>query len=91
MRVRGIGIGGTVLGFLMFASVALAQDPTGPAYAGAGPDIDQQVSVGQVAANQTGALPFTGLDLTLALLAGSLLVAMGLVTRRIARNRGVAK
>ncbi|MDX6397858.1 MAG: hypothetical protein QOJ43_1266 [Gaiellaceae bacterium] len=91
MRVRGVGIAGTVLAFLMFVSVALAQEPTGPAYAGAGPDIDEQVSRGQVAAGQAGALPFTGLDITLALLAGLLLVAMGLLTRRIARNRGVAK
>jgi hypothetical protein len=71
--------------------VALGQEPTGPAYAGSGPDIDEQVSRGQVAAGHAGALPFTGLDITLALVAGLLLVAMGLLTRRIARNRGVAK
>jgi hypothetical protein len=91
MRVRGVGIVGTVFAFLVFVSVAFAQEPTGPAYAGSGPDIDEQVSRGQVAAGQAGALPFTGLDITLALLAGLLLVAMGLLTRRIARNRGVAK
>ena len=91
MRVRGVGIGGTVFAFLMFASTALAGGPTGPAYAGAGPDVDEQVSRGQVAASQAGTLPFTGLDVTLALLAGLLLVAMGLLTRRIARNRGATK
>lgn len=91
MKFRGVGIGATVLAFLMFASAALAQEPTGPAYAGFGPDIDDQVSGGQVAASQAGPLPFTGLDLTLALLAGLFLVAIGLMTRRVARNRGVAK
>jgi hypothetical protein len=91
MKVRGAGFVGTALAFLMFASVALGQEPTGPAYAGSGPDIDEQVSRGQVAAGHAGALPFTGLDITLALVAGLLLVAMGLLTRRIARNRGVAK
>lgn len=91
MRVRGVGIVGTVFAFLMFASTALAQEPTGPAYAGSGTDIDEQVSRAQVASSHAGALPFTGLDVTLALLAGLLLVAMGLLTRRIARNRGVEK
>ena len=91
MRARMFAIGGTLLAFLMFASVALAQDPTGQVYGGAGPDIDEQVSRGAVAGAQTGTLPFTGLDITLALLAGLLLVATGLLTRRIARSRGVAK
>jgi hypothetical protein len=88
MRVRGVGISGAVLGFLVFASVALAQEPTGPTYGGSGPDIDDQVGSGVA---QAGDLPFTGLDLTLGLLAGLLLVTMGLLTRRVARNRGVAK
>lgn len=77
-----------ILVFLAFASVALAQEPTGPAYGGSGPDIDDQVGSGVA---QAGDLPFTGLDITLGLLAGLLLVAMGLLTRRVARNRGVAK
>lgn len=91
MKIRVVGIGGTVLVFLLFASVALAQDPTGPTYGGSGPDIDSQVGRGEVVAGQGGTLPFTGLDVTLALLAGLLLVTMGVLTRRIARNRAVAK
>jgi hypothetical protein len=91
MMVRVVGIGGSILAFLTFVSVALAQEPTGRAYAGPGPDIDAQVGRGEVAAAQVGTLPFTGLDVTLALLAGILLVAMGLLTRRLARKHGVAK
>ena len=91
MRVRAVGIAGAIFVFLLTASVALAQDPTGPAYAGPGPNIDDQVARGEVVAGQGGTLPFTGLDVTLALLAGLVLVATGLLTRRVARNRGIAK
>lgn len=90
MRIRRVGIAGAAFAFLLFASVALAGEPTGTAYGPSGSDIDGQVG-GGVAGGQAGALPFTGLDITLALVAGLLLVAMGLLTRRIARNRGVAK
>jgi hypothetical protein len=85
MKVRGVGLGTAVIAFLLSASVALAQEPTGPAYGGSGPNIDAQV--GGAAAGQGGSLPFTGLDVTLALVAGCLLVMTGLVARRVARSR----
>jgi hypothetical protein len=91
MRVRGFGVGGVVLAFLVWASVALAQDPTGPTYGGRGPDTDSQVESGEVAAEQVGFLPFTGRDLALIVLGALLLVGMGMLTRRVARNRDVAK
>lgn len=91
MRVRGLSIGGAVMAFFVWASVALAQDPTGPTYGGRGPDIDSQVESGGVAAGQVGVLPFTGRDLALIVLGALLLVGMGLLTRRVARNRDLAK
>jgi hypothetical protein len=90
MRVRGV-FSGVFLTFLVWASVALAQDPTGRTYGGRGADIDDEVGAGEVAAGQVGFLPFTGRDLALIVLGGLTLVAMGLLTRRAARNRDVAK
>ena len=93
MRVRGFGIGGVALAFFVWASVALAQEdpPTGPTYGGRGPDVDSQVDSGDVAAEQVGFLPFTGRDLALIVLGALLLVGMGMLTRRVARNRDIAK
>jgi hypothetical protein len=91
MRVQGFSIGGVVFAFFVWASVALAQEPTGPTYGGRGPDIDSQVESGDVAADQVGFLPFTGRDLALIVLGALLLVGMGMLTRRAARSRDVAK
>lgn len=91
MRVRGLSVSGVLLAFFVWASAALAQDPTGPTYGGRGPDVDSQVDTGEVAAGQVGFLPFTGRDLALIVLGALLLVGMGLLTRRVARNRDVAK
>ncbi len=86
---------GAALAFLTFASVAVAQDPTGPTYAGRGQDVDQQINQGQVAGQAgevvTGTLPFTGLDIALAVFTGFALLAVGLFTRRLARVRGAAR
>ena len=94
MRIRGFGISGGVLAFFVWASVALAQDPTGLTYGGRGPNVDSEVESGAVAAagaEQVGFLPFTGRDLALIVLGALLLVGMGLLTRRVARSRDVAK
>ncbi len=91
MRVRGFSIGGVVLTFFVWASVALAQEPTGQTYGGRGPEVDSQVDGGEVAADQVGFLPFTGRDLALIVLGALLLVGMGMLTRRAARSRDVAK
>ncbi len=94
IRIRGIVV--VVVAFLAFTSIAYAQEPTGPTYGGSGPDIDSQVERGQVAGRATGevvtgTLPFTGLDLALALVGGLALVTVGLMTRRVARARSVAR
>ena len=96
IRIRGTFV--VVVAFLAFTSIAYAQEPTGPTYGGSGPDIDSQVERGQVAGRATGGgevvtgtLPFTGLDLALALVGGLALVTVGLVTRRVARARSVAR
>lgn len=78
-----------ILGVLAFAPTALAQDPTGPIYGGPGPDIDDQVGRGGEVV--TGTLPFTGRDLALAVLTALVLIAAGLLTRRLARARSVVR
>lgn len=91
MRVRGFSIGAVFLTFFVWASVALAQEPTGPTYGPSGSDIESQVESGDVAAAQVGFLPFTGRDLALIVLGALLLVGTGMLTRRAARSRDVAK
>ncbi len=78
-----------MLGALAFASTALAQDPTGPTYGGPGPNIDDQV--GRGGEGVTGTLPFTGRDLTLAVLTALVRIAVGMLTRRLARARSVVR
>jgi hypothetical protein len=87
VKTRITGVIGTITVFLATASVALAQEPTGPAYGGVGPSIDEEV--GDVAGEvvTTGTLPFTGFDVALALGVGLLLVAIGVLTRRLGRAR----
>jgi hypothetical protein len=91
MTIRGFSIGGAFLTFFVWVSAALAGDPTGPTYVGQGPNIDNDVEAGGVAAEQVGFLPFTGRDLAFIVLGALLLVAMGMLTRRAARHRDVAK
>jgi hypothetical protein len=87
MKTGLTGIGAIIV-FLATATVALAQAPTGPTYAGVGPAIDEEVAEG-VAGEvvTTGTLPFTGFDIALALGVGVLLVTIGVLTRRLGRTR----
>ena len=90
MRIRGVILSALALA-LVSAGSALAQDPTGPAYAGRGPDLDNQVGSGVEPASTVGFLPFTGRDLALILLGALLLVGMGVLTRRAAKDRDAAE
>lgn len=73
----GIGVG------LLLASSALAQDPTVRAYGGMGGEVGGTLD--QTPTAQT--LPFTGLDVALVFGAGLILLALGIVLRKTARNR----
>ena len=73
---------------LLFATVAVAQAPTGRTYGGVGPSIDEEVAGGAVGgAVASGALPFTGFDAALALSVGVLLIVLGFATRKFAAAR----
>lgn len=77
-----------VLGGLMLLSLqglAFAQAPTGQAYGGVGPEVDEQVGVAAGDVVVRDVLPFTGLDLALAVGAGLVLLSVGVVMRRTAR------
>lgn len=76
------------LGLLAFQALAFAQAPTGPAYGGVGPEVDEQVGGAAAEVGVRDVLPFTGLDLALATGAGLVLLALGLMMRRTARSRG---
>ena len=73
----GVGVG------LLLASSALAQDPTVRAYGGLGGEVGGTLD--QTSTAQT--LPFTGLDVALVFGAGLILLALGIVLRKTARNR----
>ena len=85
MKFRMSVLGAIVLSCLLTAATALAQDPTGSTYSGVGNDIAQQTGVAGDTATVQGLLPFTGLDLAMAVAAGLLLVALGLMIRRRSR------
>ncbi len=79
-RLRGFAV--AVLVGLVWASVAMAQDPAQTGYGGVGGNVQGEVEGGG------GALPFTGLDLLLLVAAGAVLLGAGLVVRRLGRARG---
>ena len=69
-----------ILGVLALAPVALAQQPTSGSGEGGGVQ-------GAVGGGGDGALPFTGLDVFLIVLAGLALLAVGLGLRAVSRAR----
>lgn len=84
--MRGmVGAGGAVFVWLVLASAAFAQTPAQDVYGGAG-DVQDEVSSGG-AGVAGGALPFTGLDLALMVVAAALLIAAGLTMRRLGRAK----
>lgn len=66
---------------------AFAGTPAERVYGGQGGNVQQDVGGEGVA---SGALPFTGMDLALMAVAAGLLIATGLVIRRVARSKTVA-
>jgi hypothetical protein len=64
-------------------------NPTVSGYDNAGGGRIQQGAVGDEEVGALGALPFTGLDLALLVLGGVVLIALGLVLRRIVAARSV--
>jgi drug/metabolite transporter (DMT)-like permease len=69
-----------VVGMLVLASAALAQSSSVSGYGGQAGGVEEQVETG-------GTLPFTGLDIGLLIGGGLLLVAVGAMLRRLARDR----
>ena len=80
MKVLGLLLTGGVASFVL-AGTALAQNPSGRAYGGAAGELEQQVGGG---VEGTGTLPFTGLDLGIAVAVGPTLLAVGILMRRMA-------
>jgi hypothetical protein len=82
-RMKGFGLllsGGVVS--LVLAGTALAQTPSGRTYGGAAGELEQQVGGGVEGTGST--LPFTGLDLGIAVAVGLTLLAVGILMRRMA-------
>lgn len=83
MRLIGLVVTAAV-SIAVLAPAALAQDPTVGVYGGEGGNVQGQLDQGGAAAG--GVLPFTGIDLALAFGAGLLLIAVGIVLRRVGRR-----
>lgn len=82
---RVMVFGGSILvAVLSFTAAALAASPADGVYGGEGGNVQGDVS-GDVAA--AGALPFTGLDLLVMVVAAALLLGAGLTIRRMARAK----
>ena len=89
MNIRRIVVGAVFAACLSLTAAAYAQNPTGATYgpggvAGVEDDVAGDVA-GEVVAS--GSLPFTGLDLVVALGVALLLLAIGISARRLARER----
>ena len=83
---RAAGVAVALTTYLVTASVALAQESTESGYGGEGV-LGQPGGAGVGAETGAGALPFTGLDIALLLLAGAVLVAVGFTMRRLGKAR----
>jgi hypothetical protein len=85
-RLRLIA-GASIVAMNTFVASAFAQSPAEQVYGGQGGNVQQDVAGEGVA---SGALPFTGMDLALMAIAALLLVATGLVIRRLTRTKSLA-
>jgi hypothetical protein len=83
MRLIGVVVA-TAISVAVLAPAALAQDPTVGVYGGEGGNVQGQLDQGGAAAG--GVLPFTGIDLAFAFGAGLVLIAVGVVLRRVSRR-----
>ena len=91
MFKRAAGVAAALMSFLMMVPVALAQDPTEGGYGGEAPGGQLGGGAGGAGGagvggeTASGALPFTGLDIVFLLLAGALLIGVGLTMRRLGK------
>ena len=83
--------GGAIAFALLSVSAALAGSPTGKVYGGAGGNVQKQVQQGATPHVHTaatgGTLPFTGLDLGVAVVVALLLLTLGVTLRRASRKQ----
>jgi hypothetical protein len=82
MRLIGLVVAAAV-SIAVLAPAALAQDPTVSVYGGEGGNVQGQLDPSGAAG---GVLPFTGIDLAFAFGAGLVLIAVGIVLRRVGRR-----
>jgi hypothetical protein len=77
------------LGFLVLVSAALGQDSSVGGYGGLGGEVSAGAGGGSPAsaAGVSGTLPFTGVDLFFAVVAGAAILLIGLALRRFGRAR----
>ena len=87
MRVRLLVILGMLVLPLIAAGAAFAASGTAASGYGGESNVATQAAGTAAAGAAQGALPFTGLDLTLVALAGALLLGLGFFIRRRASER----
>lgn len=80
--------GGGLLAAFVWATAAVAQTPVEGVYGGDGGGLQGEVE-GGASGGAAGVLPFTGMDLALMAVAAGLLIATGLVIRRVSRSKTV--
>jgi hypothetical protein len=85
---RGTAAFATLVGYLILASTAFASDSSVHGYGGSGGEVSAGLGGGGVGGTDAGSsLPFTGLDLLFILMAGGVLILMGLTLRLFGRAR----
>lgn len=89
MKRLWLSVAGGSLAASMWTAAALAQAPVDRVYGGSG-GTQGEVEGGATAGAAGGTLPFTGIDLALMAVAAALLIATGLIIRRVARSRTTA-
>jgi hypothetical protein len=90
MKRLWLSTGGVFLAASVWAATALAQPPAERVYGGDAGGLQGEVEGGASGGVAGGVLPFTGMDLALMVVAAGLLIATGLVIRRVSRSKTVA-
>lgn len=85
-----LALSGGAMAALVWTTAALAQTPAEGVYGGDGGGTQGEVEGGATAGAAGGTLPFTGMDLALMAVAAALLIATGLIIRRVARAKTTA-
>lgn len=87
MKRLTLSVSGVLLAALTMAATAVAQAPVERVYGGAGGNLGEVQGGATAGGAAGGTLPFTGIDLGLMALAAGLLIATGLIVRRVARAK----